>query len=201
MIMFLIAPTIGVLSALAAVVAEQLLAVLANIFFQTEITSVVYANLSFFLIAAAIIEESLKYLSAAYVLRKIYALKKFRFIFASIIVGLFFGLTEIYFVLLANGKDIRQIPSLDGGTLFSLAGVLLLHVLTIFLMAVLIAKRREAASFGWLRTASFPIFVHLLFNFLVIQRSDFTNWLIGLVLAIAFVTAAATFASNSGKLD
>ncbi len=199
--MFLIAPAVGILAALAAVVAEQLLAVVANIFLQKEITATVYSNLNFFLVAAAIIEESLKYFAASYVLQKKYGLQKYRFILSSAVAGFFFGLTEIYFVLLANGRKITDIAHLEGETLLSLAGVILLHVLAIFLMAALIATRREISGLGWLRIIIFPVFVHLFFNFLVIQRSGFTNWLIGIVFAITFLTSVAILAFNRRELD
>ena len=54
------APLAGVLMALASVAAEQFLAVVVNIFYRKEIIFEVYNNLTFFLVASAIIEESFK---------------------------------------------------------------------------------------------------------------------------------------------
>lgn len=199
MVIFIKAIFIGIIAALAAVVLEQLLAVAANVFLQREITSLVYTNLSFFLVAAAIIEEGSKYFFINYGLRRLRNLGKFRFVLSAAIAGLFFGLTEVYFVLLANGRQIADIGRLGKETLFSLAGVLLLHTLTILLMAALISTRRRESRLGWLKILIFPVLVHLLFNFLVIQRSGFTNWLIALVLAITLLASVAVFAFNREK--
>lgn len=198
---FLGAPVVGILVALASVIAEQLLAVIVNVFFQKEIVLDVYHNLSSFLVAAAIIEESFKYLSAVYILRRIFGLKGFIFIFAAVLTGLFFGLTETYFVLLANGRRIQDIGVLGGETLFSLGAVLLVHILTAFLIAVLVAVRDRETWFAALRTIVAATFIHLLFNFLVVQRGNFTNWLVGIILAVVFVINMSIVAFNFRELD
>ncbi len=198
---FLGAPIVGILTALAAVVAEQLLAVIVNIILQREIVLDVYTHLGFFLVAAAIIEESLKYFSAIYILRRIFGLKRFGFIFSAILAGLFFGLTETYSVLLASGKGIRDIGILDNETLFSLTAILLVHILTAFLIAVLIAGRGRETKLTALKTIVPAAFIHLLFNFLIIQKGDFTNWLVGIVLAITFVANLSIIAFNFRELD
>lgn len=198
---FLGAPVVGILVALAAVVSEQLLAVAVNIIFQKEIVLDVYTHLSFFLVSAAVIEEGLKYLSAVYILRRILGLKRFKFIFSAIIAGLFFGLTETYFILLANGKGIRDIGILDNETLFSLTAILLVHILTAFLIAVLIAGRGRETKLTALKTIVPAAFIHLLFNFLIVQKGDFTNWLVGIVLAITFVANLSIIALNFRELD
>lgn len=195
------APIVGVLTALAAVVAEQLLAVIANIILQREIVLDVYAHLGFFLVAAAIIEEILKYFSVSYILRRTFSLKRFKFIFAAVIAGAFFGLTEIYFVLLANGRRVQDIKIMDGEILFSLLTILLVHIATILLMAALISTRAKKTRLDALRTIAPAAFVHLLVNFLIIQKGDFTNWLIGITLGIVFVASLGIVAFNVRGLD
>jgi len=202
---FLGAPVVGILTALAAVVAEQLLAVVVNIIFQKEIVLDIYTHLGFFLIAAAVIEESLKYFSAIYILRRIFGLKRFRFILSAMLAGLFFGLTETYFVLLANGKGIRDIGILGNETLFSLTAILLVHILTTFLIAVLIAVliagRGGETKLTALKTIVPAAFIHLLFNFLIVQKRDFTNWLVGITLGIVFVVNLFIIIFNFQRLD
>lgn len=198
---FLGAPIVGILTALAAVVFEQLLAVFANLFSQTEIIQSTYAHLSFFLAAAAVIEESCKYFALSRILRRTFGLRRFRFISAALLVGLFFGLAETYLILLTNGKKISALGSLGGDTLFSLGAVILLHLLTTLLIAIFIASRKNLSKFDALKTIVPPALIHLLFNFLVIQRGNFTNWLVGITLCLTFVVCLVTAASNFRELD
>lgn len=193
------APLAGILMALAAVVAEQFLAVAVNIISQKEIVLDVYTHLSFFLVASAIIEESLKYFSAVFVLRRNLNLRGFKFVAAALIAGLFFGAVEVCFILLTNGKRIQDIGNLDGSALFSLSAVVLLHILTFFLISSLIASREKEARLQALRTIIPPAFIHLLFNFLIIQKGDFTNWLVGIVLGITFLIGFVIIAFNFRK--
>lgn len=201
LLIFFSAPLVGILTALAAVIAEQLLAVGANIFFQKEIVLDVYNHLGFFVIAAAFIEESFKYFAVNRVFRQIFSLKRFKFIFAALLGGLFFGITEIYFVLLSNGNNILDFRTLDGETLFSLLTVIAVHVLTILLIAVLIASRREETRLAALKTIIPPVFVHLFVNFLIIQKGDFTNWLIAVTLGMVFAVNLVVITIKFRKLD
>ncbi|OGI27580.1 MAG: hypothetical protein A2359_04610 [Candidatus Moranbacteria bacterium RIFOXYB1_FULL_43_19] len=193
-------PLAGILTALVSVVAEQFLAAAINIFSGREVVLDVYTHLGFFLVAAAIIEESFKYFSAVFVLRRYLGLNRFKFVSASLIAGIFFGGAETYLVLLTNGKRIWEIGSLDGNTFFSLSALVLLHILTYLLISVLIASREEKAKFQALRTIIFPILIHLLFNFLIIQKGDFTNWLVEIVLGITFLVSFVIIAFNFRKL-
>jgi hypothetical protein len=196
---FLGAPLAGILMALASVVAEQFLAAAINIFSGKEVILDVYTHLGFFLVAAAIIEESFKYFSAVFVLRRYLGLRRFKFVAASAIAGIFFGAAEIYLILLTSGKRIWDIGSLDSNTFFSLSAVFVLHIFTFFLISALIASREKEARLGALRTIVPPAFIHLLFNFLIIQKGDFTNWLVGIVLGITFLVSLATIAFNFRK--
>ena len=197
---FLGAPLTGILTALAAIALEQFLAAAVNIISQKEIILDVYTHLSFFLIAAAIIEESLKYFSSVFVLRRYFSLRRFKFIMSSLIAGLFFGLVETYFILLTNGKRFWDIQDLDSNTFFSLVAVILLHILTFFLISSLIASREKEAKLGALRTIVPPAFIHLLFNFLIIQKGDFTNWLVEIVLGITFLISFVVIIFNFRKI-
>jgi len=198
---FIGAPLVGILTALASVVFEQFLALIVNIVSQKEIVLDVYTHLNFFLVASAFIEESFKYLLAIFVLRRYLNLNRFKFIAASAFAGLFFGGTEIYFVLLANGKKIWDIYSLDSDTLFSLSAIVCLHVLTYLLISVFIASQKKNKGFQFIRTLIFPVFIHLLFNFLVIYKGNFTTWLVEIVLGIALVINLAVIIFNFRELD
>lgn len=199
--MFIGSPIIGILTAFAAVVAEQLLAVLASIFFHKEIILDVYTHLGFFIMAAAIIEEAFKFFSLKYILRQIFDLRRFKFIFAAIISGLFFGLAEVYLILLTNGKKISEIGTLGSDTMFSLITVIMIHVLTVLLISVLIATREKGEKFGALKIIIPPVFIHLLYNFLIIQKGNFTNWLVIAVLVIVFLISLFILAFNFRYLD
>jgi hypothetical protein len=198
---FIGAPIIGILTTLAAVVAEQLIAVVANIFFHKEIILDVYTHLGFFVIVAAIVEETFKYLSASYILHQIFDLRRFKFIFSAIVLGIFFGFTEVYLILLTNGKKLSEVRMLGGDTMFSLLTVILVHVLTIFLISVLIATSGKEKKFRALRVTFLPIFIHILYNFLIIQKGNFTNWLVAVVLAIALLASLVIIAINFRDLD
>jgi len=193
------APLAGVFAALASVVAEQFLAVVVNIVSRKEIVFDVYTHLGFFLVVSAIIEEGFKYFSAVFVLRRYLDLRRFKFVAASLTAGLFFGATEAYLILLTNGKKIGDVWNLDGDTSFALAAVVLLHVLTFLLISAFIASRKEKTRFHILRIIALPTFIHLLFNFLVIQKGDFTNWLVGIILGITFAINLSLIALNFQK--
>ncbi|HBB36691.1 MAG: hypothetical protein UX02_C0001G0056 [Candidatus Moranbacteria bacterium GW2011_GWC1_45_18] len=195
------APLAGVLMALASVAAEQFLAVVVNIFYRKEIIFEVYNNLTFFLVASAIIEESFKYFSAVFILRGYFNLNRFKFFAASLVAGSFFGAAEIFLILLTNRKKIWDIGSLDSDTLFSLSAIGLLHILTFFLISALIASRERNVRFLAMRTVVPPAFIHLLFNFLVIQKGEFTSWLVGIVLGITFLINISIIIFNIRKLD
>jgi len=196
----LVAPIVGILSALGAVVAEQLLAVAVSIFFQKEIILDAYKHLNFFLIAAAVIEEIFKYFAAAHILQKIFNLRKLQLIFASTAVGLFFGLTEIYFILLANGRRIEDFQALGNQTLFSLAIVIVLHALTALTIGSLLAAQAPIAKFKLFTVLIPPTLIHLLINFLIIRGGASMDWLIVAMLGATFVANIAFIAYNFRRL-
>ncbi len=191
---------IGILTALAAVIAEQLLAVLANIFWQREIIFDFYGQLGIFLVIAAVIEEGFKYLAIVSILRKKINLQGIKLCLGSLTLGLFFGLTEIFLIYISN-ENLAGGRALAPGVIFSLVTVVLLQSLTTLLAASMIASRIFSGKLSALKILFFPVLIHLLYNFLVIQKSNFTNWLVGIVLGITFAVSLGIIAFNFRQLD
>lgn len=191
---------LGILTALAAVIAEQLLAVLVNIFWQKEIVFDYYGQLGFFLVIAAVIEESFKYLAIVSVIMKKINLQGIKLCLGSLALGLFFGLTEIFLIFISN-ENLAGGKALDASVIFSLATIILVQSLTALLAGSMVASRIFAGRFLFLRIVLFPALIHLLYNFLMIQKSNFTNCLVGIVLGITFVISMAIIAFNFRKLD
>lgn len=199
--LFLKTPFLGILTALLAVIAEQFLAVLANLFWKKEIIFSSYSQIGFFLISAVFIEEGLKYLAIKNPLRNNFGLRRENFIIGSLLTGFFFGLTEVVFVTMSNGDYLLGLKTHDPGTLFSSVTIILIQTLTAFLIGSLIASRVFNSRFTALKTLFFPVFIHLLFNFLIIQEGDFTDWLIVITLAATFLISMVILAFNFKKLD
>jgi hypothetical protein len=194
-------PLLGILTALLAVVAEQLLAVFSNLFWKKEIIFSSYNQIGFFLISAVVIEEGLKYLAIKYPIRKNFGLRRKKFITGSIMTGLFFGLTEVAFVAMSNGDYLTGLKAHDPEILFSFFAIILIQTLTAFLIGSLIASHIFSSRFTGLKTLFFPVFIHLLFNFLIIQKGNFTDWLLVITLAITFLISIIILAFNFEKLD
>lgn len=191
---------LGILTALAAVIAEQLLAVLVNIFWQKEIIFDYYGQLGIFLVIAAVIEESFKYLAIVSVIRKKINLYGLKFCLGGLVLGFFFGLTEIFLIFISN-ESLAGGRVLDSSIIFSLVTVVLLQSLAALLAGSMIASRIFAGKLSALKILFFPVIVHLLFNFLVIQKSNFTNWLVGIVLGITLVVSLVIIFFNFRELD
>ncbi|OGI25198.1 MAG: hypothetical protein A3J76_03335 [Candidatus Moranbacteria bacterium RBG_13_45_13] len=90
---------------------------------------------------------------------------------------------------------------MDKETNFSLLAVILVHTLTMLFIAALVASRKDKVRLAALRTIIPPALIHLLLNFLIIQKGDFTNWLIGITLGITFVTILSIIVFNIRELD
>lgn len=199
--LFLTTPLLGILTAFLAVIAEQLLAVLANLFWKKEIIFPFYDNVGFFLISAVIIEEGLKYLAIKYPLRINFGLRKWKFIAGSTVTGFFFGLTEIAFIGMSDDNYLISLRAHDPETLFSAATIVLIQTLTALLIGSLISGQVFSPRLTGLKTLFFPVFIHLLFNFLIIQKGNFTDWLVVITLAITFFINLTILALNFKKLD
>ena len=194
-------PILGILAAFLAVVLEQLFAVAANIFWQKEIVFSFYNQLSYFLVAAVVIEESLKYLAIRYPLWEIFELRGIRLAIGSFMMGFFFGITEVWFILMSNKSYLADLRSHNSETLFSLAVIVLIQALTAFLAGSLIASRIFDSRLSALKILFFPVFIHVLFNFLIIQKGDFTKWLEIITLVFAFLVSLLILAFNFKRLD
>jgi len=197
---FILIILLGILTALAAVIAEQLLAVLANIFWQKEIIFDYYGRLGIFLMIAVVIEEGFKYLAIVSIIRKKINLHGLKLCLGSFALGLFFGLTEIFLIFISN-ENLAGGRALAPSVIFSLATVVLLQSFAALLIGSMIAGRIFAGRLSVLKILFFPVLIHLLYNFLVIQKSNFTNWLVGIVLGITFVISMAIITFNFQELD
>lgn len=181
---------LAVVAAALAVVAEQILAVLASIFGHPEIVLDFYPQLTWFLIAAAVIEESLKYWAVYFVIRQKFELQKIPFIFSALLLGAVWGAFEAGLTVYSG----QNIP------VASTVPMILLHSLTAFLMGVLILASADPNRPKHIRILLFPILLHLLFNFLIIQKGDFAGFLLMLVLVVPFGFGVAILLLNSKKL-
>lgn len=190
---------LGILTALAAVIAEQLLAVLANIFWQKEIIFDYYGQLGIFLVIAAVAEESFKYLAIVSIIRKKINIHRLKFCLGSFGLGLFFGLTEVFLIFISN-ENLVGGRALDHSVIFSLATIILVQSLTALLISSMIAGRIFAGRLSALKILLFPVLIHLLYNFLIIQKSNFTNWLVGIVLGITLFVSMAIIVFNFREL-
>lgn len=199
--LFLRASIYGILMALAAIILEQLLAIAAEIFFQTEIIHTYYSNLSWFLVLGAIVEEGSKAAALKLGIRDGFATRGKKLIAFGFIIGFFFGITEVFFILFSDRQALNLLINFDRGILFSLSTIIFLQAATTFLAASLLAYREKIGFWFFMRILAFPIAIHVLFNFLVIQKSEFTNFLVSLVLGITFLIGLATLLSKRKLLD
>jgi hypothetical protein len=191
---------LGILTALAAVIFEQMMAIIANIFWQKEIIFDYYGRLGIFLVIAVIIEESSKYLAVSRIVRRKINLRGLNFCLGSLGIGFFFGLTEIFLILISN-KNLIGGGALERSIIFSLVTVVFVQSLTTLLAGSMIASRIFAGKLSVPKILFFPIFIHLLYNFLIIQKSNVTNWLVVIILGIAFAISVSIIAFNFRELD
>lgn len=191
---------LGIFAALFAVFAEQLLAVLVSIFWKKEIIFDSYGHLGFFLIAAALIEESLKYSAIYFLFKEKFGFERAKLWAASLVFGLFFGLTEIILIVISNER-LANLFALPPEIIFSLVTVILIQALNSLLIGSFLAGRFFSGKLASLKILFFPVLIHLLYNFLIIQKSNFTNWLVGIVLGITFATSLVIIAFNFRELD
>lgn len=149
---------LAVVSAVLAIVAEQILAVFASILWQKEIILEFYSQLTWFLVAAAVIEESLKYWAICSAVGKKFELQKAKLIFSAVSLGLAWGIFEAGLAVYSGNAG--YLP------LFLLV---LLHTLTAFLIGTLISTGAASGRLKHLKILFLPVIVHLLFNLLIIK--------------------------------
>ena len=201
MITFLKVSVLGIITAAAAVLIEQLLAVFVSLVYQQEIVLGAYSRLGLALVAFAIIEELLKYLAIRFALRDIFKLRGLGFVLSSALIGLWWGLFESFLVVFSNPGYFSGARNAEAEIMFSLLAITLIHLLTATFMGIMISSRAAEAKVLLPRAIILPLLSHLLFNFLIIQKGNFTNWLVAIELAVICLTDITIFISNRRHLD
>ena len=169
---------LAIVSAALAIVAEQLVAAMASLFWQREIVLESYMHFTWFLAFSATVEEISKYWAIYFVIRSNFGLEKMKFIFASLLLGAVWGIFEIGLVLFSDQKALSAFQSGNPQILFSFAAIIALHALTAFLMGIFISTDANAGQIeDILKVILFPALLHILFNFLIVQKGNFTNYL------------------------
>lgn len=200
MLTFLKIIILAAVSAALAILVEQTIALAVNIFWQKEIVLDSFSHFTWFLATAAVIEEISKYWAVYFVLGKRFDFSGIKLVFASAFLGLGWGVFEIGLTLYSNQNYLAEFASRNPQIIFSFASITALHVLTALLMGIFVSTGTFPGRLRPLKIIFFPILIHLLFNFLIIQRGDFTNYLLLISLAIAFLVAVVAFVANLKKL-
>lgn len=191
---------LAIVSAALAIVVEQLVAAVVSAFWQREIIFESYLHFTWFLAFSAVVEEISKYWAVYFVIRKKFGLKKIKFIFASLFLGAAWGIFEIGLVLFSDPKVLSAFRSGNPQIMFSFGSIIALHALTAFLMGTLLSSSQSLGKLKHLQILLFPVFLHILFNFLVIQKGDFTNYLTIAALVIGYLVGLAILAFNFKRL-
>jgi hypothetical protein len=191
---------LAAVSAAIAIIAEQLVAITANILLGGEVVLESYAHFTWFLTLAAIIEEISKFWAISFVIRKKFGLEKMKFFVAAFFFGISWGILEICLALFSDPATRIDFQTGNTNTVFSLASIIALHSLTALLMGILISGNIFSGRAKILKILFFPVFVHLLFNFLLIQKGVFTNTLVAISLGITFAIGIFILAFNHRKL-
>jgi len=191
---------LAVVSVALAIVIEQLVAAMAGAFWQREIVLESYMHFTWFLAFSAAIEEISKYWAIYFVIRKKFGLQKIHFVLASLFLGALWGVLEIGLVLVSDQKALSAFQSGNPEVIFSFAAVIALHALTAFLMGIFISTSASSSKLKHFKIILFPILLHILFNFLIVQKSDFTNYFVIATLTIAFLIGLTILAFNFKKL-
>jgi hypothetical protein len=191
---------LAAISAALAIVAEQLVAAAASTFLGKEIVLDSYTRFTWFLVLAAVIEEISKYWAIYFIIRKKFELAKTKFVVASFFLGMLWGAFEIALVLFSNQEALAGLRAGNPDIVFSFSSIIALHSLTALLMGISVSIGQSS---GWLKhwkAVFFPILIHLLFNFLIIQKGNFTNYLTIIVLTASFFIGISVLAFNYRKL-
>jgi len=191
---------LAIISAALAIIAEQLVAAAASLFWQREIVLESYMHFTWFLAFSATVEEISKYWAVYFVIRKKFGLEKFKFVLASLLLGAAWGIFEIGLVLFSDQKILSAFRVGDPQILFSFGTIVALHTLTAYLMGVLISTTANASWLKHIQIILLPVLLHVLFNFLVIQRGNFTDFLTMAVLAIGYLIGLIVLGFNFRKL-
>ncbi|MFA5871838.1 MAG: hypothetical protein WC858_03880 [Parcubacteria group bacterium] len=193
---FFTIPFLGIITALLGAIIEQALAVFVGILWQKELVFNFYNNLSLFLIASAAIEEILKYSAIYFILKGKFFLRGLRLVLASLLLGLFWGITEVILIAYSQPQYATGILNFKSDDFLSAVFVMLLHALTAFTMGVIISTAIFSRYLFSIRVILLTIFIHLLFNFLIIQQGNFTNILVEVIFGIVFAVDLIILAAN-----
>jgi hypothetical protein len=191
---------LAIISAVLAIVVEQLVAAVVSAFWQREIIFESYMHFTWFLAFSAVAEEISKYWAIYFVIRKKFGLEKMKFVLASLLFGAIWGIFEVGLVLFSDQKVLSAFQSGNSQVLFSFGTIAALHTLTAFLMGTLISSSQSLDKLKHIQILLFPILLHILFNFLIIQKGNFTNYLTIAVLVIGYLVGLIVLAFNFKKL-
>jgi hypothetical protein len=191
---------LALVSAALAIVVEQLVAAAASAFWQREIIFESYMHFTWFLAFSAVVEEISKYWAVYFVIRKKFGLEKVRFVLASFFLGAVWGIFEIGLVLFSDQKVLSAFRSGNSQVIFSFGTIVALHTLTAFLMGTFISSNSSSSKLRHFQILLFPVLLHILFNFLIIQKGNFTDFLTVAALAIGYLVGLIVLAFNFKKL-
>ncbi|MCX6766732.1 MAG: hypothetical protein NT170_03065 [Candidatus Moranbacteria bacterium] len=191
---------LAIVSAALAILVEQLVAAVVSAFWQREIIFESYMHFTWFLAFSAVVEEVLKYWAVYFVIRKKFGLEKIKFVIASLFLGAAWGIFEIGLVLFSDQKVLSAFRSGNPQVLFSLGTIVALHTLTAFLMGTFISSNDSSRKLRHFQILLFPVLLHVLFNFLIIQKGNFTDFLTVASLAIGYLAGLIVLAFNFKKL-
>ena len=127
-------------------------------------------------------------------------LEKIKFVLASLFLGAAWGIFEIGLVLFSDQKVLSAFRSGNPQVIFSFGTIVALHTLTAFLMGTFISSNNSLSKLRHIQIILFPILLHILFNFLIIQKGNFTDFLTVAALAIGYLVGLAILAFNFKRL-
>lgn len=191
---------LAAISAALAIVVEQLIAAMASAYWQKEVVLDSFKHFTWFLAVSAIVEEVSKFWAVYFVIHRKIKLEKIKLILASFFFGAVWGLFELGLILFSDPNVASAFQAGNPEILFSFGSIIALHALTAFLMGILISANSISGKLSHINVMLFPILMHLLFNFLIVQKGDFTNYLVIISLSITFLAGIIVFAFNFRKL-
>jgi hypothetical protein len=199
-VLFIKVILLGILTAFSAIIIEEILATWAQIYLSQEIILDYYKNFTWFLLAAVLIEEGLKYGAIRYIIFERFAARGKALIASSFLLGIFFGAAEVGLIIYSNFEAKNLLNMLDREIVISLFGVAMIQTSTALLMGSLLLTKEEITPVSFISILSFPVIIHLLYNFLVIQKSNFTNFLVIFTLILSFFISIIILAANYRRL-
>lgn len=169
----------GLLAALGALITELTISDLYFILSGKDLEANYFNQITLFLILVVLIEEFFKYL----ILVKLYASQKKQptKISTALWAGLGFAFTELAF----TGLNLFFNPDAVSFN-WSVAGVFILHFVTVGIIGYLIISRKKTGLFSAIKIISLAACLHLAYNIMVIYSLNF--WLVFLYLVVILGT-------------